>query len=432
MFAKLFLRRLAEATACYFMAQDPEVLVVGAGPVGLLAALRLRERGVHVTVIDQEPRIAGHSYACALHPQSLKLLDELGLAAEAMRKGRSLHSLAFYDGTARKAEVHFTDLPLEFPFVLVLSQSALEELLERALAKQGGVQVRWNHRLSDLRCNKDAVVATIEKLVEPAPGCILPDLARAVTDKCEEPYRFVIGADGQNSFVRERLQIDYDSFGEAEAFVVYEFATDADLPHEVRVVLDERSVNVMWPLADNRCRWSFQLSPAEVLGETKGSRPLATKPPEMEKALIQHARMLLQQRAPWFEGTIKDITWWAGASFERRLAAAFGRGRCWLAGDAAHRTSPVGVQSLNLGLQEAVHLAVVIARILRGEDAPELLVPYDATHRQEWTKLLKPDGVEHLALANSWVASRRNRIVPCIPASGYQLEILLKQLGLHG
>jgi 2-polyprenyl-6-methoxyphenol hydroxylase-like FAD-dependent oxidoreductase len=381
-------------------------------------------------VIDMEARIAGHTYACALHPQSLKLLDELGLAAEAIRSGRSLHSLAFYDGTARRAEVHFADLPVEFPFVLVLSQSALEDLLERELVKQGG-HVRWNHRLSDLRCEPDSAAATIEKLVEPMASCILPDGARAVQDKREERFPFVIGADGRDSFVRERLQIDYESFGEGEAFVVYEFATNADLPHEVRVVLDEKTTNVMWPLSDNRCRWSFQLSPAEVLGETKGRRPLVNKPSEMEKALVQHARKLLEQRAPWFDGNITEIEWWVGGYFERRLATRFGQDRCWLAGDAAHRTSPVGVQSLNLGLKEAVDLTGAITKILHESGAPRLLEDYDAMHREEWARLLKPGAVEQVAPVNPWAASHRDRLLSCIPASGHQLDSLLNQLGLH-
>jgi 2-polyprenyl-6-methoxyphenol hydroxylase-like FAD-dependent oxidoreductase len=413
------------------MTKEREVLIVGAGPVGLVAALRLRQRGVQVSVIDQEPRIAGHSYACALHPRSLELLDELGVGAEAMRIGRSLHSLAFYDGAVRKGEVRFTDLPVAFPFVLVLPQSALEDLLERKLAQEGGVHVQWNHRLSNLCCGAGAVVAAIEKLVEPIEGYVPPDGAREVQDKREERFRFLVGADGQHSFVRERLQIEYESRGEGEAFVVYEFATDTDLPHEVRVVLDASTTNVMWPLSENRCRWSFQLSPAEVLGETKVRRPLVSKPAEMEKALARHARKLLEERAPWFKGGINDIEWWIGAYFERRLAARFGRDRCWLAGDAAHRTSPVGVQSLNLGLKEAVDLTDSMAKILHEGSPPELLEDYDAMHRQEWATLLKPGMVKQVTQANPWAAKHRDRILSCLPASGRQLESLLKQLGLH-
>jgi 2-polyprenyl-6-methoxyphenol hydroxylase-like FAD-dependent oxidoreductase len=413
------------------MKPNPEVLVVGAGPVGLLAALRLRENGVPVRLIDQRSRISGHSYACALHPHSLKLLQELGLAAEAMRCGRSLHSLAFYEGAARQAEAHFTDLPVEFPFVLVLSQSALEDLLERELAERWGLHVSWNHRLSDLRCGPEGAVAVIENLMEAAEGSTLPDGARAVQDRREEHFAFVIGADGRNSFVRDRLKIDYESFGEGEEFVLYEFETDADLPHEVRVVMEENRVNVMWPLSDKRCRWSFQLSPAEVLGKAKGWQPLATRPSEVEKGLAEHARRLLEERAPWFQGNIDEIDWQSGIYFERFLAARLGQDRCWLAGDAAHLTSPVGVQSLNIGLKEAAHLADAMSAILQGGGAPKLLEVYEARQRQEWLKLLKPGALQEVFPVNSWAAAHRERILSCLPASGCQLESLLNQLGLH-
>jgi 2-polyprenyl-6-methoxyphenol hydroxylase-like FAD-dependent oxidoreductase len=274
-------------------------------------------------------------------------------------------------------------------------------------------------------------VATIEKLVEPMEGYILPDGVRAVQDRREERFPYIIGADGRNSTVRDCLKIEYAPFGDGEAFVVYEFETDTDLPHEVRVVLDEKSMNVMWPLADNRCRWSFQLSPAEVLGETKVRRPFVTKPAGMEKALAQHARKLLEERAPWFKGKIKDIEWWIGAYFERRLAARFGQDRCWLAGDAVHRTSPVGVQSLNLGLKEAVDLTNAMAAILHEGGARELLEGYHAMHRQEWTRLLKPGLLEQVTPVNAWAAKHRDRILSCIPASGHQLDSLLGQLGLR-
>jgi 2-polyprenyl-6-methoxyphenol hydroxylase-like FAD-dependent oxidoreductase len=413
------------------MTEKPQVLVVGAGPVGLIAALRLRQRGVQVTIIDQGSRTAGHSYACALHPRSLELLDELGVGTQAMKGGRNLHTLAFYEGIERKAEVEFTDLPAPFPFVLVLPQSALETLLERQLAEQGGVQVCWNHRLSNLRCEKNAVVADIEKLAEPTASHSAPDDARTVQDKRNDNFRYIIGADGQHSNVREFLKIQSTSCGEGEAFVVYEFATDADLPHEVRVVLDEKTTNVMWPLSDNRCRWSFQLSPAEVLGETKVRRPLVSKPAEMENALARHAQKLLEQRAPWFKGAITEIEWWIGGYFERRLAVRFGQDRCWLAGDAAHRTSPIGVQSLNLGIKEAIDLADAIAKILREDGSPELLEIYATTHRLEWATLLKPGTVEQNAPVNAWTAKHRDRLLSSIPASGYYLDLLLHRLGLH-
>ena len=82
-----------------------EVLVVGAGPVGLLTAILLAEAGIEVRIIDREERTTARSYACALHPRTLKLLDRMGLAAPMIERGRRVEKIAFYDGATRQAEV---------------------------------------------------------------------------------------------------------------------------------------------------------------------------------------------------------------------------------------------------------------------------------------------------------------------------------------
>src|SRR5262249_14594468 len=103
--------------------QKTDVLVVGAGPTGLLTALLLSEAGVDVTVIDREERTAARSYACALHSSSLALLDRLGLAATVLEHGRRIDTIGFYDGELRRAEIQLPQLDGDFPFLLVLPQS---------------------------------------------------------------------------------------------------------------------------------------------------------------------------------------------------------------------------------------------------------------------------------------------------------------------
>src|ERR1041384_2706724 len=105
-----------------------EVLVIGAGPVGLWLGVSLAETGVQVSIIDRESRITARNYACALHPSTLKLLDRFGLAAAAIERGTRIQKVAFYDGASRQAEIDLSKLRSDFPFLLVLSQSALESL----------------------------------------------------------------------------------------------------------------------------------------------------------------------------------------------------------------------------------------------------------------------------------------------------------------
>src|SRR3954454_24848962 len=96
--------------------ERPEVLVAGAGPVGLMAALTLAEQGIQVQIVDQEKRPAARSYALALHPQSLRLLDEVGLADELLERAHRIERLAFYEGMERRGEVDPPPPPAGIPF----------------------------------------------------------------------------------------------------------------------------------------------------------------------------------------------------------------------------------------------------------------------------------------------------------------------------
>jgi NADPH-dependent dioxygenase len=117
--------------------RDVQVLVSGAGPVGLVTALFLNRRGVRVAVLDEQMRTAARSYACAVHPQTLELLDEIGVADELIARGQRVDTFAYYDGAERKLELRYAQLGGRFPFLLVVPQPLLEDALERRLASEG-------------------------------------------------------------------------------------------------------------------------------------------------------------------------------------------------------------------------------------------------------------------------------------------------------
>jgi len=160
-----------------------EVLVVGAGPVGMFTALRLAECGIGVQLIDQESRTAGHSYACALHPRTLQMLDEVGLARDAIKLGHRIETAAFYESALHRAELKLSLLPVEFPFVLVLQQNILEDLLARKL-KERAIDVHWNHQLTDLTMKNGSATATINELAMEGKGYGVPDFEMAVKKLC--------------------------------------------------------------------------------------------------------------------------------------------------------------------------------------------------------------------------------------------------------
>src|ERR1039458_4436081 len=235
-----------------------EVLVVGAGPVGMLTALRLAESGIGVQLIDQESRTAGRSYACALHPRTLQLLDEAGVSREAIQRGQRIETVAFYEGDQRRAEVKLSQLPGAFPFVLVLAQSTLEDLLEQKLQERAGLKVNWNHRLADLGMAEGAAAASIEEMAMTGKGYMVRVFQSVVKRTLSARADFVVGADGQNSVVRQRLDIASEQFGDSQLFTQFELETEAKLPPEMRIVLHEKTVSVLWPFAENKGRRSVQ------------------------------------------------------------------------------------------------------------------------------------------------------------------------------
>jgi NADPH-dependent dioxygenase len=410
-----------------------EVLVVGAGPVGMTTALLLAERGVECTVIDAKGGPAARSYACALHPPSLELLDRLGVLPEILSLGRRFETVAFYEGATKRAEVKLSALPVKFPFLCVLPQNALERLLENDVKRRAGSGVQWHHQLSELRPDDRGVVATVDRLAGSASGYIVPHWEMVTKSTSEIRASFLIGADGHNSLVRQRLGIDYEQVGESELFSVFEFETDGALPNEIRVVLDESTTNVLWPLSEGRCRWSFQAARKETAEDfpDKERRAVWIDDPERNRQLEQRLHDLIQQRAPWFEAKVKDFDWASRVQFERRLVKRFGNDLCWLVGDSAHQTGPVGVQSLNVGLREADELAEILKGRLQDGAAANGFGSWERKWREQWQRLFGLKGaMKYSGETNKWVEQHAARILPCLPASGDDLARCAQQLEL--
>jgi 2-polyprenyl-6-methoxyphenol hydroxylase-like FAD-dependent oxidoreductase len=413
--------------------EQTEVLVVGAGPVGLLTAIQLAEAGLQVRIIDQETRTTARSYACALHPRTLKLLDQMGLAAPVLEHGRRVETLGFYDRQSRRAELKLPAAGGDFPFLLILPQSAFEDVLEQRLRK-AGVAVGWNHRFENLEEQGEAVLATVAEMGGTATGYIVPHWETVVKRQFPIRARFLVGADGHGSRVRQRLGIEHTRVAGPEFFAAYEFELEGKGEEEVRVVLDDATTNVLWPLPGNRSRWTFQVVKAEGSAEfpEKERRSVRFAQPMVDEEIRQYVEKVAQQRAPWFSAHVKAISWCTDVVFEHRLVSQFGRNRCWLAGDAAHQAGPVGVQSMNVGLSEAAGLVQTIRKVLRERAPLELLDAYNRQGQEEWRRLLGlTGGLKTRADTDKWVGERRARILPCLPASGTELTQLAGQLRLE-
>jgi 2-polyprenyl-6-methoxyphenol hydroxylase-like FAD-dependent oxidoreductase len=381
--------------------RESDVVVVGAGPVGLVTALSLKAAGCDVRVFDAGRRTAVHSYALVLHPSTLDLLDRVGLGAACIDAGRVVKRITLFEGTSRREDLDFSRLPGPYPYLVVLPQSRLESILVSALSKRG-LEVEWDHRVQGLEPETDKVQLSVARLDKVSTGYPVAHTEVVVDKLHDHTTRYVVGADGYDSFVRRRLGIAFEAQGSPHIYSVFQFATGGDVPAEGRLTIEGERVGGYWPLPDGHCRFSFPVAAAEEHG---------TGPGRLSE--------LLAARAPWFRGNVGGIDWSAVGLFESKLAASFGEGRVWMAGDAAHLTSPLGAQSMNVGLREGADLADRLLRVLRSPGDADLLAEYGAARAAEWRTLVGPQ---------AGYGTRRALLRPCIPASGADLETMLGQL----
>jgi 2-polyprenyl-6-methoxyphenol hydroxylase-like FAD-dependent oxidoreductase len=396
-----------------FSHPDPEVLVVGAGPVGLIAALFLQRYGVRAEIVDMHQRTTQHSYALAIHPRTLRMLDEAGLSEGLIAAGRKLTTVAYYEGPERRAEIDYSSLASTHPYLLVVRQSLLERAAEQALRQQK-LKVLWGHRLQALTVDDGTIRAQVATLDPVAMGYPIARTEWVVVRTETLRPAYVIGADGYDSAVRRMSGIEMEEHGAGQFFSVYEIEATGELPAEMRVTLEPELTSVYTPLEEGRCRWGFEIRDASEHAPS-----------------IEGLERLIAARAPWCTARPTQIYWSTLGLFERRVTRSFGNGRVWLAGDAAHQAGPIGVHSMNSGLVEARELAARISQTQRAGGAPSLLQEFATETYEAWHGLLgAAQTVRALPGADPWVRQNGARILTCIPASGDDLEPLLEQIGL--
>ncbi|MET0794020.1 MAG: NAD(P)/FAD-dependent oxidoreductase [Polyangiaceae bacterium] len=386
--------------------EKTQLLVVGAGPVGLFAALCAVRRGLQVTLLEQNFRGFARGHATILHPSSLRLVAEFGLSQRLLAEGRSIDRVDLYvDGTHARG----LELPMS---ALTITQSVFEELLLKEL-RNHEVEIRSPCEVTTLAFSPNSVQARIVRREFATLGAPAHDGDWEPVESALIDAEFVIGADGYESRVRKSLGLDSLEVGATETFAMFE-GPRATLGSTLDLAFEDGLGSAAFPLPSQRCRWGFQL------GSDLGALPD-----------IDRLRHLLRERAPWHDEQPTEVEWSTVTHFERRLARRFGSGRVWLAGDAAHITSPFGGQSMNGGLTEVHDLVEHMAGHLLEGKPLATLEQLGAAREREWHKLLGFNvRFDAAASAPAWLRENARRIVPALPASGLDLQHLLRQLGV--
>ncbi|WP_329004641.1 FAD-dependent monooxygenase [Kribbella sp. NBC_00709] len=313
--------------------RNAEVVVVGAGPVGLAVAVGLRLHGHDVVVIDKLAEGTNTSRACVIHPRTLEVLQPLGVTKQLVDRGLELEDFTVRAGDRKLIPVGFEDLPTDFPFVTMIPQPVTEQVLLERLVELGGSVVR-PYAATGLTQNADGAEVTLDN----------GDVIQA---------QYVVAADGMNSTIRGLAGLRMPGNTLELSLSLVDIRVDSGLPtDEVGMYFAASGLLVVAPLPDG----SFRLV-AEVHN--------APEHPDMA-----FAQDLVDDRGPRkAHPKVTEVVWGSRFRIHERVADEYRSGRVLLAGDAAHTHSPAGGQGMNLGLRDAVVLADALSAALAGDES---------------------------------------------------------------
>jgi 2-polyprenyl-6-methoxyphenol hydroxylase-like FAD-dependent oxidoreductase len=312
------------------MPSTTDVLIVGAGPTGLTLATTLATRGVRPTVVDQQAEGANTSRAAVVHARTLEVLEGIGVADRLTARGIHAPRFTVRDRDRVLVPVRFDHLPTRYPYSLMVSQAVTEATLLERFVELGG-QVSRPHTVTDVTQDDAGVTAIVDG------GTPL----RA---------RYLVGADGMHSIVRERAGIGFSGGSYAESFSLADMRLAGGVPDdEVILYFSPAGLVVVAPL------------PGGI------HRIVATVDSAPEHPTADYLQDLLDARGPERErAVVKEVVWGSRFRVHHRVADTYRAGRILLAGDAAHVHSPAGGQGMNTGIQDAVVLGEALAKALSG------------------------------------------------------------------
>ncbi len=321
-----------------------DVLIVGAGPAGLTAAVALTQHGHAVTIVDAQAEGANTSRAAVIHARTLEVLEPYGVSKALVERGVHTPQFTIRDRDKVLVTVSFDGLPSPYPYTLMIPQCDTEAILLARLHELGG-RVMRPARVTAAEQDESGVTVSFEGGEQIRAG-------------------HVIGADGMHSVMRSTAGIGFVGSTYEESFVLADVRLSGGVPeNEVVLYFSPAGLVVVAPLPDGRHRIVSTVAEA---------------PHEPDAAFVQQ---LLDARGPVADPVIvREVIWGSRFRVHHRLADSFREGRVLLAGDAAHVHSPAGGQGMNLGIEDGVKAAEALDRVLEGAPLGELEA-YASTRR---------------------------------------------------
>ena len=368
--------------------QHCDVLIVGAGPTGLVLALCLTRLGVKVRIVDKTDRPGTTSRALAVQARTLELYRALDLDREIVARGHATRAGNFWVHGQRAARIALDSAGRDitpYPFMFIFPQDEHEQLLIARLADHG-VVVERHTELSETSQGVDGIEAILRG-------------PQGTQERCGAAY--VAGCDGASSTVRHALGIAFSGGTYRQLFYVADVdAAGPPIDGELHIDLDEADFLAVFPLAaEGRVR---------LIGTVRDDRADASHTlcfDDVRARAIEHLKI-----------DVRRVNWFSTYRVHHRVASRFRDGRAFLLGDAAHIHSPAGGQGMNTGIGDAINLAWKIAAVLKGQATEALLDSFEAERIGFARRLVRTtDRVFTLATKEGRIADAiRLRAVPLL------------------
>src|SRR6476660_9372825 len=341
----------SSATSC-------DVLIVGAGPVGMTLALELTRFGLSCRIIDKASAPTDKSKALVVWPRTLELLDRASVADDFVAAGFWAKGATMYGNGKRLVHVNIHRDDTAFPRPLMIPQNETERVLNESLQRRG---VPVEREVELVECKLPHI--GVRKSEVGADQYVVSTLRHADGREQVVTSTWLAGCDGAHSTVRKQLAIPFAGEFEPNDWMLADVHVDGPIaPDEISAYWHSQGVLIFFPMSPGRFRVIADL----------GRAPGTDKPAD---PTLDDVQSLVDGRGP--AGVrVHDPIWLSGFRIHERKVNEYQKGQAFLCGDAAHIHSPAGGQGMNTGMQDAFNLAWKLALVHKGHAKPSLLATY--------------------------------------------------------